>query len=43
MSPDDFAAEALAQLAEDKDEVVVGMSVDLRKQGEAMFERLNSY
>ena len=42
MSADDFASEALAQLENDQDEVLVGMSVNTRKQGEALFERMNS-
>lgn len=43
MSADDFAAEVLRQLEADKDEVLVGTSVNTRKQGEAMFERMNSH
>jgi uncharacterized oxidoreductase len=41
MSPEDFAADALAQLENDQDEVLVGMSVNTRKQGEALFDRMN--
>lgn len=43
MSPDAFATEVLSQLAEGKGEVVVGMAVEARKQGEAMFERMNGH
>ena len=42
MSPEDFAKEALAQLENDGDEVLVGMSVNTRREGEALFERMNS-
>jgi uncharacterized oxidoreductase len=42
MSPEDFATEALALLEKDQDEVLVGMSVNTRKQGEALFERMNN-
>lgn len=41
MSPEDFATEALAQLEKDQDEVLVGMSINTRKRGEALFERMN--
>jgi uncharacterized oxidoreductase len=41
MSPEEFATEALAQLEKDQDEILVGMSVNTRKQGEALFERMN--
>jgi uncharacterized oxidoreductase len=41
MSPEEFATEALAQLQNDQDEILVGMSVNTRKQGEALFERMN--
>jgi len=43
ISPEDFATEALAQLENDQDEILVGMSVNTRKQGEALFERMNSF
>lgn len=43
MSPEDFATDALAQLANDQDEILVGMSVITRKNGEAQFERMNSH
>ena len=42
VSPDEFAAEALAQLEADKDEVLVGISAQTRQLGEALFERMNS-
>jgi uncharacterized oxidoreductase len=42
MSAEDFASEALTQWENDEDEVVVGMSVNTRKQGEALFEQMNS-
>lgn len=42
MPPEQFASEALAQLERDLDEVLVGMSVNTRKLGEALFERMNS-
>jgi uncharacterized oxidoreductase len=42
MSQEDFATEALAQLENDQDEILVGMSVNTRTQGEALFERMNS-
>lgn len=32
----------VAQLAADKDEILVGMSVETRRQGEALFERMNN-
>lgn len=41
VTPEDFAAETLAQLAEGKDEVLVGISARTRQLGEAMFERMN--
>ncbi|PDS77883.1 SDR family oxidoreductase [Rhizobium sp. L43] len=41
MSPEQFATEALAQLENDQDELLIGTSVHTRKHGEAMFERLN--
>lgn len=42
MSPEDFATDALAQLENDQHEILVGMSVNTRKQGEALFDRMNS-
>jgi uncharacterized oxidoreductase len=42
MSPEDFATEALALLANDQDEILVGMAANTRKLGEAMFDRMNS-
>ena len=42
MSPEAFATETLAQLERDLDEVLVGMSVNTRKLGEALFERMNA-
>lgn len=41
MSPDAFATEALALLDEDRDEVLVGLSIGTRRHGEALFERMN--
>ncbi|USX14395.1 SDR family oxidoreductase [Oxalobacteraceae bacterium OTU3CAMAD1] len=41
MSPDEFATEALIQLADGRDEVLVGLSAGSRKMGEALFERMN--
>lgn len=43
MSSEDFAIETLAQLAAGKDEILVGMSVDTRRMGETLFERMNSH
>lgn len=42
VTPEEFATEALAQLEADKDEVLVGISVQTRQLGEALFERMNS-
>jgi uncharacterized oxidoreductase len=42
MSPEAFASEAMAQLAAGKVEILVGLSVETRRAGEAMFERMNS-
>jgi uncharacterized oxidoreductase len=42
MSPEDFVKEALTQLENDQDEVLVGMSAHTRREGEALFERMNS-
>ncbi|MFZ6770109.1 SDR family oxidoreductase [Undibacterium sp. Di26W] len=41
MSAEDFATEALIQLENDQDEVLVGLSAGARKMGEALFERMN--
>ncbi|WP_247538301.1 SDR family oxidoreductase [Ralstonia pseudosolanacearum] len=41
MSPEAFASEALDQLENDHEEILVGMSVNTRHQGEALFERMN--
>jgi uncharacterized oxidoreductase len=40
-TPEEFAKEVLAQLAEGKHEVLVGISVQTRQMGEALFERMN--
>lgn len=42
VTPEQFASEVLAQLAEGKDEVLVGIAVQTRQMGEALFERMNS-
>lgn len=42
VTPDEFANEALAQLEQGKEEVLVGVSAKTRELGEAMFERMNS-
>ncbi|WKL56700.1 SDR family oxidoreductase [Asticcacaulis sp. ZE23SCel15] len=42
VSPEAFATEALLQLEADKDEVLVGISAELRRLGEALFERMNN-
>ncbi|MES2947984.1 SDR family NAD(P)-dependent oxidoreductase [Rhodoferax sp. AJA081-3] len=41
MTPEDFATQALAQLENDQDEVMVGLAAGARKMGEALFERMN--
>lgn len=41
MSPEDFAVEALSQLENDQDEVLVGLAAGVRKMGEALFDRMN--
>lgn len=41
MPPEAFASEALDQLENDHEEILVGMSVNTRHQGEALFERMN--
>lgn len=42
VTPEDFVSEAFAQLAEDRNEVLVGVSAKTRELGEAMFERVNN-
>jgi uncharacterized oxidoreductase len=42
MSAEDFAKEALDKLGGDQDEVLVGMAAHTRREGEALFERMNS-
>ncbi|MDV4154718.1 SDR family oxidoreductase [Rhizobium brockwellii] len=42
VSSEEFAANALAQLEADKDEILIGISADTRRMGEALFERMNS-
>lgn len=41
MTPQDFATEALLQLASGQDEVLVGLAAGARKMGEGLFERMN--
>ncbi|WCM91856.1 SDR family NAD(P)-dependent oxidoreductase [Acidovorax sp. NCPPB 2350] len=41
MSPEAFASEALVQWENDHEEILVGMSVHTRQEGEALFERMN--
>ena len=41
MTPQDFASEALVQLASGQDEVLVGLAAGARKMGEGLFERMN--
>ena len=41
ISPEDFAADALAQLENDQDEVLVGQAAGARKMGETLFARMN--
>ncbi|WP_426801808.1 SDR family oxidoreductase [Xanthomonas campestris] len=41
MSAEQFAAEAMTQLEDDKDEVLIGISADTRRLGEALFARMN--
>ncbi|MBR0955013.1 SDR family oxidoreductase [Bradyrhizobium canariense] len=43
MSPTEFATDALSQMENDQDEILVGMSANTRRQGEALFERMNSH
>ena len=42
VTPDEFATETLVQLEAGKDEVLIGVSVQTRQLGEAMFERMNN-
>ena len=42
VSPEAFATEGLVQLENNLDEVLVGISADTRRLGEALFERMNS-
>ncbi len=41
MTPQDFATEALVQLASGQDEVLVGLAAGARKMGEGLFARMN--
>jgi len=41
MTPQDFASEALVQLASGQDEVLVGLAAGARKMGEGLFDRMN--
>jgi len=41
LSPEAFAEQALPQLEEGRDEVLVGLSIATRQQGEALFARMN--
>ncbi|MGL1958000.1 MAG: SDR family NAD(P)-dependent oxidoreductase [Colwellia sp.] len=41
MTPDEYAVEAISQLERLPDEVLVGISADVRKHGEALFEQMN--
>lgn len=43
VSPEEFAADALAQLEQDKDEILVGIAIETRRLGETLFERMNSH
>ena len=44
ISPEDFAAEALAEWENDQNEILVGMAAaNTRQQGEALFERMNRF
>jgi uncharacterized oxidoreductase len=42
VSPEEFATQALDGLENHQDEILVGVSVDTRRLGEALFERMNS-
>ncbi len=41
LSLDAFAQEALTHLEEDKDEVLVGLSIGMRQKGDALFPMMN--
>jgi uncharacterized oxidoreductase len=41
ISSEAFATEALRQLEDDQDEILVGMSANTRRLGETLFERMN--
>lgn len=43
MLPDAFAKEAITQLTQGRDEVLIGSSAGLREKGEMLFERMNSH
>ncbi|WP_066726198.1 SDR family oxidoreductase [Sphingomonas pituitosa] len=43
MSPEAFAAETLALLETGQDEVLIGISAETRRQGEALFPRMNNH
>ena len=42
MSAEQFATEAITQLEAGKDEVLIGISAETRRLGEALFERMNN-
>lgn len=42
VSPEEFAAQAIEGLKNDQDEILVGVSANNRRMGEALFERMNS-
>ena len=42
VTPEEFATETMAQLEAGQNEVLVGVSVDTRRLGEALFERMNN-
>lgn len=42
VSPDEFVTEAIEGLENGPDEILVGMSADTRRLGEALFDRMNS-
>lgn len=42
VSPEEFATQALEGLEHGQDEILVGVSADTRRLGEALFERMNS-
>ena len=41
LSPESFVKEAMPQLDDGRDEVLVGLSIGTRKQGEALFAQMN--